>query len=50
MYDPSWYREKTIASAGEGVAAVAALIGFLTVKSRASRRASDEPSENIRVS
>jgi hypothetical protein len=43
MYDPSWYREKTIALAGEGVAAVAALAGFLTVGSRSSRRTKDEP-------
>lgn len=34
MYDPSWYMEKTIAGIGEGVAAVAALIGFLTVGSK----------------
>jgi hypothetical protein len=27
MYDPSWYPEKTISGVGEGVAALAALIG-----------------------
>lgn len=31
MYDPSWYADKTISLAGELIAAIAALIGFLTV-------------------
>ncbi|GLZ02852.1 hypothetical protein Acsp03_03190 [Actinomadura sp. NBRC 104412] len=31
MHDPSWYAEKTISGVGEGVAALAALIGFFTV-------------------
>ncbi|XRQ10417.1 hypothetical protein ACN3XK_05825 [Actinomadura welshii] len=30
MYDPSWYADKTISLAGEGIAALAALIGFFT--------------------
>jgi hypothetical protein len=34
MYDPSWYAEKTVSAAGEAVAAVAALVGFLTVRRR----------------
>ncbi|WP_285697522.1 hypothetical protein [Actinomadura sp. NBRC 104412] len=49
MYDPSWYREKTIALIGEGVAAVAALIGFLTGGRRWSGRAPGEPSETATV-
>ncbi|MFE9102452.1 hypothetical protein [Actinomadura geliboluensis] len=32
MYDPQWYADKTISLAGELVAALAALIGFLTVR------------------
>ncbi|MFF4237645.1 hypothetical protein ACFYYL_17370 [Actinomadura geliboluensis] len=32
MYDPQWYADKTISVAGELVAALAALIGFLTVR------------------
>lgn len=32
MYEPVWYTEKTISLVGEGIAAVAALIGFLTVR------------------
>src|SRR5690349_6131934 len=31
MYDPQWYADKTISFAGEAVAALAALAGFLTV-------------------
>jgi hypothetical protein len=34
MYDPSWYAEKTVSASGEAVAAVAALVGFLTVRRR----------------
>jgi hypothetical protein len=29
MYEPVWYAEKTISAAGEGVAAIAALAGFV---------------------
>lgn len=32
MYDPSWYSDKTISLAGELVAALAALVGFFTVR------------------
>lgn len=32
MYDPQWYADKTISFAGEAVAALAALAGFLTVR------------------
>jgi len=49
MYDPSWYREKTIALIGEGVAAAAALIGFLTGGRRSPGRAPGEPSETATV-
>jgi hypothetical protein len=31
MHDPAWYQEKTISLVGEGIAALAALIGFFTV-------------------
>jgi hypothetical protein len=31
MYDPEWYTEKSLGSLAEGVAAVAALLGFLLV-------------------
>jgi hypothetical protein len=34
MYDPSWYREKTITLIGEGVAGVAAAWGFLLARRR----------------
>ncbi|MFI0405504.1 hypothetical protein [Actinomadura sp. 3N508] len=30
MYEPVWYTEKTISLVGEGIAALAALAGFLT--------------------
>jgi hypothetical protein len=29
MYEPVWYAEKTISATGEGVAALAALVGFV---------------------
>lgn len=32
MHDPSWYADKTISLIGEGVAAVAALIGFFVTR------------------
>ena len=32
MYEPVWYREKTYSLVGEGVAALAAVIGFFVVK------------------
>ena len=32
MYDPSWYGKKTICLVGEGVATLAALAGFFTVR------------------
>jgi hypothetical protein len=32
MYDPAWSIDKTISLVGEGVATLAALIGFLTVR------------------
>lgn len=34
MHDPSWYQEKTISGVGEGIAALAALIGMFTVNRR----------------
>jgi hypothetical protein len=37
MYDPSWYGKKTISLVGEGVATLAALAGFFTVR-RSGRR------------
>jgi hypothetical protein len=40
MHDPAWYGEKTISLVGEGIAAVAALIGFFTV-----RKPDREPAE-----
>ncbi|WP_433464886.1 hypothetical protein [Spirillospora sp. CA-128828] len=41
MHEPVWYTEKTISLAGEGGAALAAVVGFLTVK-RGRRRQEDE--------
>ncbi|GAA1525453.1 hypothetical protein GCM10009678_03510 [Actinomadura kijaniata] len=32
MHEPVWYAEKTISAVGEGVAALAALVGFLTTR------------------
>ncbi|TDD26323.1 hypothetical protein E1287_36515 [Actinomadura sp. KC06] len=44
MYDPSWYADKTISLAGEAVAALAALIGFFTVRrSERDESRSDAP-------
>ncbi|MEV4003722.1 hypothetical protein [Actinomadura sp. NPDC049753] len=40
MHEPVWYLEKTISLAGEGGAALAALVGFLTAGR--GRRAGDE--------
>src|SRR5512139_1334167 len=31
MHDASWYADKTISLVGEGIAAIAALVGFFTV-------------------
>jgi hypothetical protein len=41
MHEPVWYMEKTVSLAGEGGAALAALVGFLTV-GRGRRREEDE--------
>ncbi|RKS70784.1 hypothetical protein BZB76_5263 [Actinomadura pelletieri DSM 43383] len=43
MHEPVWYTEKTISLVGEGVATVAALIGFLTA-ARGRRRDDEAPS------
>ncbi|WP_083983027.1 hypothetical protein [Actinomadura hibisca] len=40
MHEPVWYAEKTISAVGEGVAAVAALVGLLVT--RAPARAMEE--------
>ena len=32
MHDPSWYAEKTISGVGEGVAAIAALAGYVLAR------------------
>ncbi|QXJ22413.1 hypothetical protein AGRA3207_003408 [Actinomadura graeca] len=32
MYDPHWYGDKTISLIGEGIATLAALVGFFTVR------------------
>jgi hypothetical protein len=37
MHEPVWYAEKTISAIGEGVAALAALIGFATVRTAQDR-------------
>lgn len=37
MHEPVWYEEKTISAVGEGVAALAALIGFFVVRTPARR-------------
>ena len=34
MHEPVWYTEKTISLVGEGIAAVAAAVGILTVRRR----------------
>jgi hypothetical protein len=34
MYDPSWFTQKTISLVGEGIATLAALIGFFVVRKR----------------
>ncbi|GAA2115213.1 hypothetical protein [Actinomadura alba] len=42
MYEPVWYGEKTISVVGEGIAAVAALVGFFTVSRRSEGRRVEE--------
>lgn len=39
MHEPTWYAEKTISAVGEGVAALAALIGLVTVRAPERRTA-----------
>jgi hypothetical protein len=41
MHDPVWYTEKTISAVGEAVAAVAALVGYLTVRRNGTARPGD---------
>lgn len=41
MYEPVWYKEKTISAVGEGIAAFAALIGFFVVKAAREDREQD---------
>jgi hypothetical protein len=45
MYDPSWYGQKTISLVGEGVATLAALVGFFTVRTSGLRGGSRRPAE-----
>ncbi|MEW2353098.1 hypothetical protein [Spirillospora sp. NPDC029432] len=42
MHDPAWYGEKTISLVGEGIAALAALAGFFTVR-KSERRSARPP-------
>ncbi|GAA2606984.1 hypothetical protein SMC26_18225 [Actinomadura fulvescens] len=44
MYDHGWYGEKTISLVGEGIAALAALAGFFTVRTGTRRDAADHAS------
>ncbi|MFI0352380.1 hypothetical protein [Actinomadura sp. 9N407] len=37
LYDPAWYREKTISAIGEAVAATAAMFGIMTAGKRRDR-------------
>ncbi|XVQ10369.1 hypothetical protein ACQP1W_49005 [Spirillospora sp. CA-255316] len=43
MYEPVWYGEKTISLVGEGIAALAALAGMLTVRSKRAERTGSGP-------
>ena len=43
MYEPVWYTEKTISLVGEGIATLAALIGFFTVRRSSSGGERHEP-------
>lgn len=45
MYDPSWYGEKTISLVGEGVATLAALVGFFTARKPAPRPQPHQPAD-----
>jgi hypothetical protein len=47
MYDPSWYPEKTLALAGETVAGIAAVWGFLLAKRRQGPSEDSEDSEML---
>lgn len=42
MYEPVWYAEKTISLVGEGIATLAALVGFLTA-GRKKRQGAEIP-------
>jgi hypothetical protein len=43
MYEPVWYGEKTISLVGEGIAALAALAGMLTVRPKRAERTQGPP-------
>jgi hypothetical protein len=47
MHDPAWYAEKTISAVGEAVAALAALVGYLTVRRNGTARPGDTRSGAI---
>lgn len=44
MHEPVWYGEKTASLVGEGIAAVAAIIGFFVVRSPQRHRAGERVS------
>lgn len=48
MHDPMWYPEKTQSIVGEGVAALAALVGLLTVRGRPSPAMERRVPESVR--
>lgn len=43
MYEPVWYAEKTISAAGEGIAALAAFVGFILGRARRPESVQPEP-------
>jgi hypothetical protein len=43
LHEPVWYTEKTVSAIGEGVAALAALVGFFTVARRSEEHRAEMP-------
>ncbi|MFC4912143.1 hypothetical protein [Actinomadura gamaensis] len=48
MHEPIWYAQKTESLVGEGIAALAALAGFLTVRTARPAASRPAPAERVR--
>jgi hypothetical protein len=49
MYDPAWSSDKTISLVGEGVATLAALVGFFTVRTSGLPGRTRRPADSMLV-